>query len=408
VGAYRHNAWLKDGSARTLREAIVAAAEWSGVTDLTDDEYDSLERYLQELTDRDFFVLNSNPSSGDVELGVDDTITMTFNQPVWSGSENLSRFQLLDADGGSIAVDVELDNRTVSLTPSSTLEWASSYQVVVEAGLESFDERVIDDAIRIDVATANSPEVWFDGPYELLVELPAFDFEADGLNPDTTLAIINTFVAEPTVSGSLISMELNEGLTWDTTAVINDTQFTIPPLPIKAANSLAQGSDISGEAVDTDGDGVVDQASGTFTVSGPGFFAENVEWEISAATATADCVLGAEGAVDVTVEVDDGDVVIDWGETEALGLYVTTYGASLPLGPGTVVSGGDAFWAVSTESFPQGFAGPAVYGELPDLAVDESEANGAPAGGAELVAGECYQFSVITTAFQMGSFTIVL
>lgn len=114
--------------------------------------------------------------------------------------------------------------------------------------------------------------------------------------------------------------------------------------------------------------------------------------------------MGSEGAVEVTVE----EVVIDWGETEALGLYVTTYGESLPLGPGSVVSGGDAFWAASTELFPQGFAGPAVSGELPDLAVDESEANGAPVGGADLVEVECYQFRVITTAFQMGSFTIVL
>jgi hypothetical protein len=112
--------------------------------------------------------------------------------------------------------------------------------------------------------------------------------------------------------------------------------------------------------------------------------------------------------VDVVVETDGGDILIDWGEDEALGLYVTTYGATLPMGPGTFISGGDAFWAISTTAFPQGFVGPVTYGELPDLAIDESEANGATEGGSELESGECYQFSVITTAFQTGSFTLEL
>ena len=161
--------------------------------------------------------------------------------------------------------------------------------------------------------------------------------------------------------------------------------------------------------MDEDGDGIVDQASGTFTVSGPGFYADDVVWEIvPEQIATGDCVLGADGPVDVTVELEGEDVVIDWGDAEALGLYVTTYGASLPLGPGAVVSGGDAFWAISTNAFPSGFVGPVVYGALPALADDVSEANGAPLGGATLDAGQCYSFSVITTAFQTGSFTLVL
>lgn len=36
-----------------------------------------------------------------------------------------------------------------------------------------------------------------------------------------------------------------------------------------------------------------------------------------------------------------------------------------------------------------------------------SEAQGAPAGGAELEAGRCYQFSVITNQFQIASYTLV-
>ena len=108
------------------------------------------------------------------------------------------------------------------------------------------------------------------------------------------------------------------------------------------------------------------------------------------------------------VDVSDDAVIIDWGEQGALGLYVTTYGADLPLGPGMVVTNGDAYWTISTTEFPVGFVGPITYGVLPEGATDDSVANGAPLGGAALEAGNCYQFSVITDSFQIGSFTLTL
>ena len=73
-----------------------------------------------------------------------------------------------------------------------------------------------------------------------------------------------------------------------------------------------------------------------------------------------------------------------------------------------VVSNGEAFWTIGTTDFPTGFNGPITYGEVPEGASDISEENGAPLGGAELEAGGCYQFSVITDSFQIGSYTIVL
>ena len=179
-------------------------------------------------------------------------------------------------------------------------------------------------------------------------------------------------------------------------------------MPIRAANSLAQGSAITGSAEDTDSDGIVDYATGTFVVSGPGFHIEDVVWTIEPEAETVDCAPGSEGTVAVEVNVTDDGIDIGWGEQGALGLYVTTYGADLPLGPGAVVSNGEAFWAIGTTAFPSGFYGPISYGELPEGASDISEENGAPLGGAELEAGNCYQFSVITDAFQIGSYTIVL
>ena len=408
VGSYRHNAWLMDGSARSLRSAIVTAAEWSGVTDLTDDEVDALERYLSELTDRDFFLLSRTPSAQSEQISAQETVTLTFNQPIWTGEENIQRIHLMDDDGNAVDFDLDVQGRTATLTPTNPLSPASTYTASVDAGFEAFDERKTGTDIRFSFETADLPSVKFEGDYELTIQMPAFDFEADGLSPDVTVTVANYFSATPSTTGSDIVVDLSEGLTWDSKAVINGTTFEIPPLPIKAGNSLAQGSALRGEVEDADDDGVVDFAEGTLIFSGPGFYAEDVAWEITPKTTTGGCVPGAEGAMDVTVDIDGDAIIIDWGEAEALGLYVTSYGATLPMGPGTVISDGDAFWAISTTAFPQGFIGPVVYAEVPEYAIDESETHGAPIGGAELQAGECYQFSVITTAFQTGSFTIEL
>jgi hypothetical protein len=177
---------------------------------------------------------------------------------------------------------------------------------------------------------------------------------------------------------------------------------------VKAGNALAQASAVVATGEDNDDDGIIDYATGSFIISGPGFFEEDVTWTIEPEAAPSDCTPGAEGDVEVTVIMDGDDIIIDYGDAGALGLYVTTYGATLPFGPGSTVADGDAFWAIATEVFPIGFAGPVTYGDLPEGATDDSEANGAPAGGAELIEGECYQFSVISDAFQIGSFTLEL
>ncbi|MGB0640315.1 MAG: Ig-like domain-containing protein, partial [Myxococcota bacterium] len=408
VGAYRHRAWLKDGSAHSLEEATRAAAEWAGVTDLSDEDVDAIGRYLRELTDRDFFVLGHEPVATRTFIGVDEPIVLIFNQPVWTGEDNLALFSVVNDAGETVAIDRSVEGRRVTLTPQAPLNAGSSYTAIVDAGVESFDERSLTSAVEVDFMTAASSTVAFVGRYTLTVDLPAFDFEIDAPNPDVTIAMVNPFEAELSASGSDIVLELNDGLTWNTEVIIQGVDFEIPAMPIRAANSLAQGSAITGSAEDTDSDGIVDYATGTFVVSGPGFHIEDVVWTIEPEAETVDCAPGSEGTVAVEVNVTDDGIDIGWGEQGALGLYVTTYGADLPLGPGAVVSNGEAFWAIGTTAFPSGFYGPISYGELPEGASDISEENGAPLGGAELEAGNCYQFSVITDAFQIGSYTIVL
>ena len=66
----------------------------------------------------------------------------------------------------------------------------------------------------------------------------------------------------------------------------------------------------------------------------------------------------------------------------------------MPLGPG-VVQGGDTYWAVTAAEFPTTFAAPVTYGVVPEGGQDESESNGALAGGTPLESGTCYRFSVV-------------
>ena len=86
---------------------------------------------------------------------------------------------------------------------------------------------------------------------------------------------------------------------------------------------------------------------------------------------------------------------------------MTDPGATLPLGPGTVVKDGAAYWALATEVFPDGFAGPVTYGQVPAGATDDSATHMAPVGGAVLEAGRCYQFSVISNMFKTATYTLI-
>ena len=178
-------------------------------------------------------------------------------------------------------------------------------------------------------------------------------------------------------------------------------------MPVSFGFSLAQGSELIGTASDVDGDGIIDSASGTFVISGPGIQWEDRDWSIVRDPEEA-CPQGPAGDVSVDVTLSEsGQPIISFNGSEALGLYVTDYGAKLPMGPGTTVAGGAAYWVIGTEAFPSGFAGPVEYGVLPEGAEDQSEENGAPAGGVELVSEQCYQFSVTTTSFKTGSFTLM-
>lgn len=407
VGAYRHNVWLKEAQARTLRDAIQAVLDWTDVTDLTSEELDDLTRYVQELTDRDFFVLNYDPSFNRTLIGADNPIKITFNQPVWTDGKNLERVSLRKKGGGKVKATLEADGRYLHIIPDDALDQGATYSIKIQKGFEAFDQRAFPETTVHEFETAGAPALHFSGAYTFTAQIPGFNPAEGSFDESMSIGVSSTIEATPNRDGSDLLVDLGRGLIWDTDAVVDDTTFEIRDLPVSFGFSLAQGQALTGTAVDSDNDGIIDSAAGTFVISGPGIWFENREWSITK-NPESDCPEGPAGDFDVTVTLDEsGAPVVSFDGEEAIGLYVTDYGARLPLGPGSTVTDGAAYWVVSTESFPTGFPGPVTYGVLPEGTVDQSVENGAVEGGATLNSGQCYQFSVISTAFKTASVTLI-
>ena len=92
--------------------------------------------------------------------------------------------------------------------------------------------------------------------------------------------------------------------------------------------------------------------------TGPGIWLEDLLWEIKPAPPIGVCNLGPDGDVDVQISTSGSQARTLTGEAGLLGFFVTTPGASIPLGPGQVVQNGTTYWALSTADFPNGFYGP--------------------------------------------------
>jgi DNA-binding beta-propeller fold protein YncE len=406
VGAYRHNVWLKHGDVQTMRDAIQAVLDRNNQT-LTDAEIEDLTRYTLELTARDFFVLAVEPRP-DERVPVNRPIRVIFNLPVHADEANLARVKLMQGDA-EVAVSRTLEGRHVVLTPDAPLDHATEYAVVVDEGFESRDERLLFAAERHTLNTGAAPALQLDGEYVWTIDLPVPDFPNDRFNPEVTVPVTSTFIADAQAPGELI-VDYGEDLVYATRAVVDGSTLKIPSLLVAVTQSFSDTRGLEVELVDTDDDGIADSGEGVLVMLGPGFEVPDVRFTLGRPEAPPmECVEGQMGDLPIVFERDEeGRPVFAWDDPEqaALGFYVTDPGATLPLGPGQTVSGGAAYWALSTIEFPAGFEGPITYGVVPAGAMDASEMQGAPAGGAELEAGRCYQFSVITNRFQTASWTV--
>lgn len=407
VGAYRHVAWLKHGDASTLRQAVEAAVD-AFAAPLVEDDLALLTRYVEELTARDLVLLTSTPERGEKAAAVERPIRLVFSTPVFNTTDNLARIGLKEGER-LVPATVTAQGRVVTVTPTAPLAFATRHTVVIAAGFESLDERTMSSPAEVRFDTAKAPTLGLSGDYRWVVDVPFPDFAAGRFDNSRTVAVTTPVTVLAGSTNPMFTFDFGDDLVYTTDAVIDGAMLVAPGVPVPAGTALGDSRGLEGAMVDTDADGVADEVSGTLTLTGPGFVVEGVTWKLMRPPTVVGCPEGPSGDVAVAVSFDgEGRPVITWDgeEGNALALYVTDPGATLPLLPGQTVTDGAAYWALSTTAFPAGFAGPVTYGVVPADASDASVVNGAPAGGAELEAGRCYQFSVTSNQFQTGWMTL--
>ena len=193
---------------------------------------------------------------------------------------------------------------------------------------------------------------------------------------------------------------------FSTSAVVDGAELIVPPTPIPVGpGGFADGTGMTGAFVDVDSDGAGDEASGTLTLSGPGFNVPDVAWTIGRPAVVGMCDRRRVGLPSARAHPRHGR-----GADVRLGHDGRRHRAvrdrprrAAPDGPGHAVTGGQTYWALQTTAFPTGFVGPVTYGEVPTDARDDGMIHGAPDGGAPLEAGKCYQVSVVSNRFSTGS-----
>ena len=204
-----------------------------------------------------------------------------------------------------------------------------------------------------------------------------------------------TLNATARVSGADVSIDYGQDMIYDDVFVLDGSTLVSRDLPYALGPAFLNGSQIAADIFDEDGDGVMDSATGTISLTGPGVDLEDIQVTITKKSdLNGACPVGTQGDGAPTITRDGDKAMIDWGEQGAIALFVTSPDATLPLGPGAVEDG-ETYWALSTSSFPGTFSAPVEYGVTPEKADDVSDLSGAPLGGVPLESGTCYRFSVV-------------
>ncbi|KIG19183.1 collagen triple helix repeat domain protein [Enhygromyxa salina] len=419
VGSYRLGVWLKRGEATTLHDAVERVFGSLGDPGLDEDQRAALDRFLLELTARDFMVLTSSPRAGNTTMAVDQPIGVVFSHPVFNDAGNLAKVTLIDASGAEVEVTRQLsaDARHLELTPKAALAFEQDYTVIIDPSFESFGEQTLwtpdpaaPSAWEIPLQTGAAPQLRLAGDYVWTVDMPTADLEATEFDLDNTIATAVPLSVVETQSGGEMLLDYGEDLTLERVAVVVGGLLVTPALPIPIGPSFADTTGIQATLIDEDDDGIADYAEGSLTIAGPGFLESGVTWRLTRPTVIGECNEGSTGALPVTVEFGAEGPIVDWGSDmpDGLGVYFIGPDAQPPAGPGQPVTGGDAHWVVQVADFPNGFAGPVTYGVVPDGAIDDTANVGGGDGPATLSPGQCVKAAVTTTAFGQGSVTFVV
>ena len=400
----RIGAWYKNGSKRTLRDAVAGALDYLNIV-LSSDETSLLVRYVQEITAREFFVLSTNLDHSAQNFPRSQPIILTFSYPVNSTTENLAKITLVDANDSPTELIFKANGRHLELTPSRSLAPQSTYRLMIPSSFISQSGKAAREE-SLTITTSSDALLKLEGAYTWTINNPSLDFATQTFNPDRTLASVVPFEAKPQIDGSSVVLDFGQDLIYNDFFIVNGVQLITNDLPVPVGPSFGNGSALKAEVQDTDGDGVVDSALGTLTLSGPGFDLPNVSFAIEKLVPTSTiCSPGSTGDYLVEVNRTDSEVSISWGTTPALGLYVTSPNANLPGGPGQKISGGDAYFVVEAEGLA-GFNAPVIYGSTVSGGNENTSFHDGPAGGAPLEEGQCLHFSVITNDFKISK-TIV-
>jgi hypothetical protein len=393
VDVARVGSWYKTGIMPTLLATVADTSVKFG-SDLTEAEVAKVTRYLEESTARDFFVLHVDFGPSPEAVPVDGTIRLTFSYPVFDDAENIKRVALQDTEGENVPVTRQVDGRHVTLQPTAFLAQSAEYSVVITDGFLADDGRVVTDTTTFGFSSADPSTLQLEGDYDLTVQVPMLNFVEGKFEFDNLVSQTAKMTATSTENGASVLIDYGQDMVYDDIFVVDGTTLRTNHLPIAVGPSFLNATPLIADVQDTDDDGVVDLAEGTFKLTGPGVDLEDIAVTLSKSRPSTGCDEGSEGDHAPVVTIGDAGVTIDWGEEGALALYVADPGATLPLGPGSV-EGGNAYWAVVAENFPTAFLGPVTYGEVPADGSDDSEVNSAPVGGAELESGVCYRFSVV-------------
>ena len=302
VGIYRHGVWYKTGDKPTLESAVESMLKLSGAS-LNSTESDALNRYLKELTNRDFFLLSSEPrdpsaraidtnadvSSFDpVPLPIDGKVSLHFSKAVYNGAGNLTKVYLEEGPDfqTTLPIDVQISQNHMVIKAKSDLAFDKRFRVRVAAGFESFDEVKTKSGMEVYFQTPKAPpKLKLEGKYVIQYQLPKLVFNTKGNYFDRNQLVKSpvTFEATPNASGSVIQLQYTPTLTYDSYVVIQESEAWTPPLPvIVGPGSFADGfSGMKAPLQDKNGDGVADFAQGEFSFSGPGFRFDKLPFELN-------------------------------------------------------------------------------------------------------------------------------
>ncbi len=392
VDVARIGGWYKTGVMGSLR-ATVADTSDKFMRDLSEEEIDFVTRYLEELTGRDFFILNEDFGPSREAFPVDGEIHLTFSYPVLDETVNLGQVTLVGPEDEVVESVVSLSGRHLTLKPSKALEAATDYRVEFAPGFMADDGRTLLPGADLAFKTATPATMQLDGRYTVTLWVPMLNFLLGEFDWDNLVEQSFSFEASSGLNAASVAIDYGQDLVYDDVFVMDGDVLRTKALPIAVGPSFLNGMPLATKGQDTDGDGVMDLVETEMDLSGPGIELEGIQVKIEKEEVVIGCEPGSEGASAPTVTEDGDSVVVDW-EGGALALYVTSPDAKLPLGPG-LVDGGTTYWVLATDAFPETFDGPVTYGTTLPQTVDTTEDHGGALGGAPFVSGECYRFSVV-------------